>query len=61
MSLHKQQMTHICHEGNEHELLPAEADKPGIVVHICADLEGACAPGAKRIGGIVQTACPKRD
>nr|CAG4643559.1 EOG090X0FJX [Ilyocryptus agilis] len=56
--------------GDEHELLPAEADKPGIVVHICPDAEGATCPGAKRIapagcagssgGAIVHTACPKR-
>ena len=46
--------------GDKHELLPAEDNKPGIVVHICEDIVG---PGSKRIGGsvIAQTPCPKRN
>nr|CAG4646638.1 EOG090X0FJX [Macrothrix elegans] len=42
--------------GDQHELLPASEDKPGIVVHICAEAEGAAKPHR-----IIQTACPKRD
>lgn len=43
--------------GDQHELHPAEDDKPGIVVHICADDPD----GMKRYGSIAQTACPKRN
>nr|SVE73876.1 EOG090X0FJX [Daphnia atkinsoni] len=43
--------------GDKHELLPATDNQPGIVVHICADMDGI---GPKQ-HVIAQTPCPKRN
>nr|SVE75445.1 EOG090X0FJX [Daphnia dolichocephala] len=43
--------------GDKHELLPATDNQPGIVVHICADMDGI---GPKQ-HVITQTPCPKRN
>nr|CAG4637420.1 EOG090X0FJX [Ceriodaphnia reticulata]SVE73248.1 EOG090X0FJX [Ceriodaphnia reticulata] len=42
--------------GDKHELLPATENQPGIVVHVCADMEGV---PKQRV--IAQTPCPKRN
>nr|CAG4651399.1 EOG090X0FJX [Simocephalus serrulatus]SVE94556.1 EOG090X0FJX [Simocephalus serrulatus] len=42
--------------GDKHELLPATENQPGIVVHVCADMEGG-----PRQRVITQTPCPKRN
>nr|CAG4642112.1 EOG090X0FJX [Eurycercus lamellatus] len=45
--------------GDKHELLPAEDNKPGIVVHICADVDGSRVN--RQHMNIAQTPCPKRN
>nr|CAG4648942.1 EOG090X0FJX [Polyphemus pediculus] len=45
-------------EGDKHELLPASEGQPGIVVHVCGDVEGVNKQQQQRI--ICQTPCPKR-
>lgn len=44
--------------GDEHELLAATGENPGIVVHICSDDEGIARKGGVVIGN---TPCPKRN
>ncbi|EFX73053.1 hypothetical protein DAPPUDRAFT_215632 [Daphnia pulex] len=43
--------------GDKHELLPPTDNQPGIVVHVCADMDGI---GPKQ-HVITQTPCPKRN
>nr|CAG4636584.1 EOG090X0FJX [Eubosmina coregoni]SVE70117.1 EOG090X0FJX [Eubosmina coregoni] len=48
--------------GDKHELLPASDNKPGIVIHVCADMETGATSSIKQARAVIaQTPCPKRN